>query len=98
MEKQPNALGALFESAGDYLQTKVDLLKLKTVDKSSDVISTVVSSIVITLVITFGIFILNIGISIWLGAVLGKYGMVFLSLEAFIYYWHYYSLFLKING
>ncbi len=72
MEKQPNALGSLFESAGDYLETRVDLLKLKTVDKSSDVISTVVSSMVITLVITFGIFILNIGISIWLGAVLGQ--------------------------
>jgi phosphoglycerol transferase MdoB-like AlkP superfamily enzyme len=72
MEKQPNALGSLFESAGDYLETRVDLLKLKTVDKSSDVISSVVSSMLIALIITFGIFILNIGISIWLGSVLGE--------------------------
>lgn len=72
MEDQPNAIGSLFETAGDYLETRVDLLKLKTVDKSSDVISSVVSSIVIMLIISFGMFILNIGISIWLGTVLGE--------------------------
>lgn len=72
MEDQPNAIGSLFETAGDYLETRVDLLKLKTVDKSSDVISSVVSNIVIMLIISFGVFILNIGISIWLGTVLGE--------------------------
>ena len=83
MEKQPNALGALFESAGDYLETRVDLLKLKTIDKSSDIISTVVSSMVITLVVAFGVFILNIGISIWLGAVLGQMWYGFFIVGAF---------------
>lgn len=83
MENQPNAIGSLFESAGDYLETRVDLLKLKAVNKSSDIVSSVVSRLVICLIITFGIFILNIGLSIWLGAVLGKIWYGFFAVGGF---------------
>jgi phosphoglycerol transferase MdoB-like AlkP superfamily enzyme len=83
MENQPNAIGSLFETAGDYLETRVDLLKLKAVDKSSDIASSIVSRIVICLIITFGIFILNIGLSIWLGTVLGEVWYGFFAVGGF---------------
>ena len=83
MENKPNVIGSLFESAGDYLETRIDLLKLKTVDKSSDVISSLVSNFAILLIITFAIFILNIGLSFWLGSLLGETWYGFFAVGGF---------------
>lgn len=83
MENQPNAIGSLFESAGNYFDTRVDLLKLKTVDKSSDIVSSIVSSLVIIFIVAFAILMLNIGIAIWLGVILGKAWCGFLIVGAF---------------
>ena len=47
MEKQPNTIGALFDDAGDYLETRLDLLKLQAIDKSSDAASSIVSGLTI---------------------------------------------------
>lgn len=78
MENKRAPIASLFESANDYLETRIDLLKLKAVDKSSDIISSLVSNIVISVILIFGVFILNIGLSIWLGNVMGQvwYGFV----------------------
>ena len=81
MENHPNAIGSLFETAGDYLETRVDLLKLKAVDKSSDIVSSIVSRLVIVVIFTFGFFILNIGLSIWIGTATGEvwYGFIIVA-------------------
>ena len=81
MENEPNHIGALFETSGDYLETRVDLLKLKAVNKSSDMISSIVSKLVITLIFIFGFFILNIGLSIWIGTKTGEvwYGFIIVA-------------------
>ena len=78
MENKPTPVASFFESANDYLETRMDLLKLKAVDKSSDIISSLVSSVVVFVILIFGVFILNIGLSIWLGNVMGQvwYGFV----------------------
>ena len=83
MENEPNAIGSLFESAGDYLETRVNLFKLKAVDKSSDIISSVVSTLVIMLLFSFGFFILNIGLSIWLGRLMGDIWYGFFAVGGF---------------
>ena len=72
MERQPNTIGSLFENAGDYLETRLDLLKLQAIHKSSDVTSSIISRVTIIVLIAFGIFILNIGIALWIGELLGK--------------------------
>lgn len=71
MKNQPNTIGALFESAGDYVKTNVELFKLKAVDKSSDIVSSIASWLVIALFIAFGFIIINIGVCIWLGNLMG---------------------------
>jgi len=72
MEKEPNILGSLFEKATEYVDTNVELLKLKAVDKSSDVIVSVISAIVLLLLGLMIIILLNIGIAFWLGHLLGE--------------------------
>ena len=83
MENQENAIVSLVESARDYLETRVDLLKLKAVDKSADITSSVVSGLVILVITIFGILILNIGISFWLGHLLGEVWYGFFALGGF---------------
>ncbi|MBC7888874.1 MAG: hypothetical protein H7Z13_13435 [Ferruginibacter sp.] len=96
MEKQPDTFGSLFENAGDYLETRLDLLKLKAVDKSSDIISSVVSRLTILLIVAFAIVILNIGLAFWAGELLGKVYLGFFVVGGFYallalilhFFWH----------
>src|SRR5687768_9734786 len=72
MENQPSALEALLEKVKSYVETRIDLIKLKAVDKASTIVSTVVARIVIVVLVFFFIFLLNIGIALFLGDLLGK--------------------------
>jgi Putative Actinobacterial Holin-X, holin superfamily III len=83
MEKQPNTFGSLFENATDYLETRVELLKLQAIDKSSDFTSSLVSGITILLIIILGMFILSIGLAIWVGELLGKVYLGFFAVAGF---------------
>ena len=81
MENQTNSLEALFEKTGDYLETRIELLKLQAVNKSSYVTSSMASRFVIALIISLIVLILNMGVSMWIGDMLGKmyYGFFLVS-------------------
>ncbi len=83
MENQPNTFGSVLENAGDYLETRLDLLKLQAVNKSSDVTSSVVSRMIILLMVSFAIFILNMGLALWVGELLGKVYLGFFVIAGF---------------
>jgi len=71
MEDQLN-LGALFSKASDYVETNIDLIKLKAVDKASSAISWVVSKIMLAIIAIMFIVIVSIGAALWLGELTGK--------------------------
>jgi phosphoglycerol transferase MdoB-like AlkP superfamily enzyme len=81
MEIQTNPVEVLFEKTGEYLETKAELLKLQVVNTTSDVTSSVISRLVIAAVLGLVVLILNAGIAIWIGDVLGKiyYGFFLVS-------------------
>ncbi len=80
MENQSN-IEALFSKTGDYLETRIDLFRLKTIDKTSEVVSSVVAQAVLLLVTTFFMLMLSIGAALWLGDLLGRtcYGFFILA-------------------
>jgi hypothetical protein len=62
----------LLGKASDYLETRVDLIKLTATGKTADIVSTLLASLVIfSFALVFFVF-LNLGIALWLGAILGK--------------------------
>ena len=63
----------LYEKAENYTKTSLELIKLKTVSAAADVLSTLTSRIAIGAVVAFFTLFLNIGISLWLGKLLGEY-------------------------
>jgi hypothetical protein len=63
----------LYEKAENYTKTSLELIKLKTVAAVADGLSTLTSRIAVGAVVAFFTLFLNIGISLWLGKVLGEY-------------------------
>jgi hypothetical protein len=72
MEKQQNPIGSLFEKAEDYLETRMDLYRLRAIDKSSDVLSSIASRLVIALFIASFFLMLNIGLALLIGRSIGE--------------------------
>ena len=63
---------ALFEKTTDYVETRIELVKLQAVNKITDMISSLFSRLIIMILVFFVIVVLNTGIAIWLGELLGK--------------------------
>jgi hypothetical protein len=72
MENTKEDLELLFEKTADYVETRVDLLKLQAVDKTSDVVSSLIVLLIVTTIFSIVFFILNIGLALWIGSLLGK--------------------------
>lgn len=81
-QKEPPAFEKLFEKAGDYLETRLDLVKLKTTQTTSDVVSSLISKAAVLLFIIIFLVMLNIGIALWIGEALGEnyYGFFIVGL------------------
>ena len=75
---------SLLERIKDYVETRIELLKLKAIDKSSGVISSIISLLVLVVFSVFFLILFSIGLALWVGDLLGKsyYGFF---IVAFIY-------------
>jgi hypothetical protein len=83
MEDNTKLLESLLERATEYGKTSYELVKLKTLDKTTDVVSTLIPhSVVVALIASFMLF-LNLGLALWLGEVLGKTFYGFFVVAAF---------------
>jgi Flp pilus assembly protein TadB len=83
MDTKSASVESLLDSVRDYIETRINLLKLKAIDKSSGIMSSVVSTIFVVIIATIFIVLLNIGIALWLGDLLGKAYYGFFVVAAF---------------
>jgi hypothetical protein len=65
-------IATLIERAEDYSKTTFELFKMQTIDKSADVVSSLVSRLAILMAVALSILIINIGIALWVGKLLGS--------------------------
>ena len=83
MEENANMIESLIERTTEYGKTSFELIKLKALDKTSDVVSSLVpNSIIIVFFLSFMLF-LSVGLALWMGEILGKIYYGFLLLAAF---------------
>ena len=83
MEDNAKLIESLLERATEYGKTTYELVKLKALDKTSEVVSSFIPhSIVIVLIVSFMLF-LNLGLAFWLGGILGKTFYGFFAVAAF---------------
>ena len=62
----------LLDQAGEFAQTQVKLLKYKAVDTGAELASSFIAGLVKAVLIASCIMILNVGICLWVGEILGK--------------------------
>jgi hypothetical protein len=72
MEENANLLELLLERATDYGKTSVELVKLKALDKTADLVASIIPFSVFILLLSAFLLFLNLGIAFWLGEILGK--------------------------
>ena len=83
MGENANMIESLIERTTEYGKTSFELIKLKALDKTSDVVSSLVpNSIIIVFFLSFMLF-LSVGLALWMGEILGKIYYGFLLLAAF---------------
>jgi hypothetical protein len=105
MESTKDLIEPLIERAEEYGRTSLELLKLNTVDKTSDVVSTLISRGSVVLVLTMFTVMINIGIALWLGDLLGKtyYGffcvsVFYLVIGSILYFFMHNTIKRKISN
>jgi hypothetical protein len=72
METTDSLFEPLLERAEAYSKTSFNLFKLKSIDKTSDVLSSFISRLLLALFITIFLLTLNIAFAFWIGDILGK--------------------------
>jgi len=85
MNKQPTValIETLIDRSKEYAGNRLELLKLKIVDKSSNVVSSVIAGIALFVVLFIFFIVFNIGIALLIGDLVGKSYLGFLILAAF---------------
>jgi hypothetical protein len=66
-----DSIKSLIDKSKDYLDTKIELTRLKTIDKSADVLSTVVVMVSVIFLGFFFILFVSIALALMLGKWLG---------------------------
>jgi hypothetical protein len=83
MDDSSTVFDSLLEKASEYGKTSYELVKLKMVDRTSDVVSSFIPHTIVFLLIASFLLFLNIGLAIWLGDILGKIFYGFFVVSAF---------------
>ena len=78
-----NSIETLIKKSGDYLETKIELTKLKAINTSSDVLSNMVYLILKTLIIFLFLGFVSVALAILVGKTLGEYYYGFLIVGGF---------------
>jgi len=83
MENTGNMIESLIESVTEYGKTSYELIKLKSIEKTSDVVSTLIpNSVAFIFIVTFVLFI-SLGLAFFIGEILSNYGLGFFLVAAF---------------
>jgi O-antigen/teichoic acid export membrane protein len=78
-----NSIETLIKKSGEYLDTKIELTKLKAINTSSDVLSNMVYLIVKILIIFLFTGFVSVALAILIGKTLGDYYYGFLIVGGF---------------
>ncbi|WP_445958089.1 hypothetical protein [Yeosuana sp.] len=77
------SVDVLYEKAKKYTETSAELLALKTVDKTADVLSSLTSIVLIAMIVAMFTLFINVGLSLFIGNLLNEYYLGFFIISAF---------------
>lgn len=83
MEEKAKLIESMLETAAEYSKTSIELVKLKALDKTSDVVSSFIPHTVFVVLIASFMLFISLGLAFWLGEILGKTCYGFFVVAAF---------------
>lgn len=83
MDNNVKLIESLLESTLKYGVAEIELLKLKTVDKTTDVASSLIPHAVVFFILILSLLFLNLGLAFWLGEIIGNNFYGFFIIAAF---------------
>lgn len=83
MDDNVNLIESLLESTLKYGLTELELLRLKALSKTTDVISSLIPHAVVLLILFLFLLFFNLGLAFWLGDILGNHFFGFFIVAAF---------------
>lgn len=83
LQDQADLIEDLFQRTTHYTQTSAELIKLKIIDKSANVISALIARLLMIVVFTLSFLVLNIGLALWIGQLLGESYLGFFTVAGF---------------
>ena len=83
MEKIATNIEMLFEKAQDYTKSSIELLKLNAIDKTADIAASLIFKLAFGLIVAMFLLFVNIGISLFLGKLIGENYLGFFIVSVF---------------
>jgi hypothetical protein len=83
MENNAKLIESLLESTFKYGVAELELVKLKTLNKTSDLVSSVLPHTVVFFILVLFLLFLNFGLAFWLGEIIGNNFYGFFVVAAF---------------
>jgi hypothetical protein len=83
MEENQSTVESLIDRLKSYAETRIDLIRLKSINKSSSFLALLISMIVVILIGFIAVLMLSVGIALLLGDLLGKNWYGFLIVAGF---------------
>ena len=83
MDEYSNVFETLLERAEEYAKTSIELYKLKTIDKVSEVLSATLSRALACFFFLCFFLMGSVGLALWLGEILGKSWYGFFAVATF---------------
>ena len=83
METPSNLIEQLYERSEAYAKTSIELAKLKALETTTRVVTTMIWRLSVIIMMSLCVLVLNIGIALWLGELLGKSYYGFFIVAAF---------------
>lgn len=83
MEDKTPMVEILFEKSESYVKVSAELIKLKIINKTAEVVSSLMANVVVIIFVVLFFVIFNIGVAIWIGEMIGRQSMGFLSVSGF---------------
>lgn len=83
MDNTATNIELLYEKAKKYTETSLELFRLNAIDKTADVSSSLMARIAIVMVVAMFTLFINIGISLFIGKMLGEYYLGFMIVSLF---------------
>ncbi len=82
-KEEKSRLESLVKRMEDYMNSTLELYKLKAAKSLSEMMATLLLWAIVSLIFLLMLFVLSIGVSLWLGNAIGSLWLGFVSVAAF---------------